>query len=291
MKLTTVRINSYFGDNPELQKIRIEAHKKQLDFWQSRGYKIVVYAYRYEDEWFEPNVRYITTPPDKKVLIAAARNILLEDFYNSNEDFSFFLDNDAILYADKQHLDGNDFLTVFNKTDINDLNHVDCFGPVDPRQLPFSEFNKRNADMLSDNLYFELIPGIKGTMFCLKNLNKFYGKKIFMDDERFPVGQGEVVASEDRHFAANLLWNGFGNYLCRNIILKEIVPDNSTWLPDTMTRGESVSRDTPFYRIMREDFGLTMKKNNLDYTKLYMKSQKPKDSYVRKNPGEGFFYE
>lgn len=289
-KLSTVRINSYFGEKPELQELRRKAHERQVEFWQERGYEVVVYAYRYQPEWFIEGVRYITTPPEQKVLIAAARNILMKDFYESDEDYSFFLDNDAVVYNGPQHLDGNDFFNVFNGLDMDDLKHVDCFAPIDPRQTPFTDFNKKNAHILDSNLMFNLSPVLKGTMYCLKNLKKFYGREIYMDDERFPVGQGEIVASEDKHFASTLLWNQFGVYELRNLILKEIVPNDSTWLPETMTRGESVDKNSAYYQIMKDEFGIGMIGDRLDYSAIKRKSQKPKQVIVPKNPQEkGFF--
>lgn len=282
MNIKRARIISWMGKSSVLEK-RLKAHNKQIDWLIERDIKPVVFTQEWKEEWYRSGVEYIKWN-GPRLFPGAARNFLLEHLYNSDENFSIFADDDSILYDNTQHCDGKDFIDIFNKIDIKDLNNIDSFLPISPRQSPFTEMYKRNEDKLKKYLWFKLAHRAKGSWFVLRNMKKFYDKEYYIKDELFVREDGSMVGGEDNHFVLSLLNDGYGCYELQNIILNEITSSNSTWVDDD---SERMSDD--FHRILKKSFNLPMKGNRLDFSVIKMVGKKPREVFVSKIKENEFF--
>lgn len=285
MKISTVRIISWFG-NDEIRDKRKEIHNKQVDWFLSKGLKVQVFCQQYKEEDYRNDVEYIKSEFPNVLLPGTARNFLLESFYNSNEDYSFFCDNDSVLYDNIQHIDGSNFISILNEITEQNI-HVDCYLPIIPMHTPFSDFAKKNEHILNKNLMFKRTYKLKGSLFVLRNLKKFYNKEVYFDQDSFTNKEGKIISGEDMGFACELISQGFGVYECKNIILKEFSTNLSTWVDDISKR--LLTMDV-FSVIMNKKFGIEIKNGKLDYqTWLKKKFNHPKEVLIPKAKEKGFF--
>ena len=282
MNITRARIISWMGKESVVEK-RLKAHNRQVDWLLERGVKPLVFAQEWKNEWYRSDVDYIKWTGDR-LLPGAARNHLLKEFYTTDENFSIFADDDSILYDDVQHCDGKNFIPLFNNIDIEELNNIDAFLPISPRQSPFSEMYKQNEDKLKKYLWFKLAHRAKGSLFFLRNMKKFYNKEYYIEDELFKRPDGTMIGGEDNHFNLTLLKDGYGCYELQNILLNELAGNSSTWVDD-----DSERMTDELYTILEKSFDLPRKGNRLDFSNIKKIGKKPKDMLVCKIKEKGFF--
>ena len=273
--LKSVRIISWFGTND--REKRVNAHARQVNWFKERSYEVIVFAQNYNEDEYIPGVRYIKHNGNV-MLPGDARNVLLKDFYESDESWSAFADNDSILYCDTQHLDGNEFLSLFNSASGNyDL--VDYFIPSDPAQTPFTKFFDDNKLSLSNNFWFSRTHKGKGSFFVLKNLSKFYKKEVYCKQSLFSEN-GKLISGEDIAFTLDLIQNGFRTYELKNILLNELCRNVSTWNNNVDERKESIIK---FREIISNEFDIDCTDKNPKWSS-WMKthSTAPKTHLVSK---------
>lgn len=139
----TVYIPSFFNGYTE----RIDLFNKCIESYLSLGFNIVIYWMN--DDTYKINDDRIIYINSNKVLNASmARNILLNIFYDSDEDLAIFSDDDTIL---------NDYLKYDFDFDVLSLTNDYS-----------SELRKTY--------------NISSSFILLKNINKKYGKKYFFDE-------------------------------------------------------------------------------------------------------------
>jgi len=239
MLLDTAYILSYFG-NDEVREKRKEFHKRQLEwlFSQKPDMKVVIYAQGYKPEDFikQDNIRYIVNegallPP------GPARNMLLKDFYSSDNDYGLFMDNDSVLY---EHYEGKDIINFINDRGKEFLRRVDCFYPLDPRKKPFRKYIEQNKDMFEKNFVLNNVDNLKTSLFFLKNLRKHFDKDFHMKyngiEELYFDEEFEVL--EDVDFGFCLVITRRRVYEAPSLILKEFAVNDSTLFKDDKSRNK-----------------------------------------------------
>lgn len=226
MNLQKMYIISWFGDGPTVEK-RIKMHDNQLSWCFKNNLEPIVLAQNYKDEYYRPNVSYIKHYGEV-LRFGEARDILLKQYYNSDEDFAIFADNDTYLYTGEKYGLNDHIIEIMKTTDIEQFDNVDLFYPLNPAFVPFSKDLEKN--IVSDRYSLRMKPGyVAAQMFFLKNLKKHYDKEIYYDPN-FVLPDRSILPAEDQEFPINLIHNGFSSFLCKNLIKKdEGLHNNSTW--------------------------------------------------------------
>lgn len=266
-------IISYFGSKENLltRAKRYLNHNKQVKWWHEfdPNLKIVILAMDYDPhEYLDLDyVDYIIHPV---VRPAAARNVLLELFYNSQDPWALFLDNDVILnhHKDWPHTHFN--INQFIRANPNSLKDITLFAPHFDR-VPgdgafTSKYNNTSEKYLdvkwnSELCFDRLFVSLAGAMFFYQN----QGQKIYMDTDIFPA--------EDQEFCLNLYLQGYKTYKLRNIIMKEYNLA-STWAKDRASRvqGQQIA-----YEFMSKKYNLPDKRHSWkSYTKNILNLDIPK---------------
>lgn len=136
---------------------------------------------------------------DKPIIPAKVRNFHLNNFYNSDENISLFIDDDNIIETyDKKYSIFDFFYKYFLNLNFDTMNFKGCRY----RNI------KRDFCILSPSL------GFNSGSFLIKNLYKKYNKKIFFDED--------FTALEDMNFGLELGFNKFKNYECEDPYFKEL---------------------------------------------------------------------
>lgn len=211
-----VYIISYLPDEPKLRQTRLKYHTRQLNWlrnWSNDLY-ITVCAQNYQPHELQTQLvdRYIEKD---KLSPSKARNVLLQEFYQSDEDWCLFLDDDSILYDNENHPDTPQFIEKFF---IYDLENVDVFWPIDPSRWPTAQLNA--IGQLDDWYKLVGVDHLKTSFWFIRNFKKFYNEELYFDES--------MSHGEDGEFALRLLTNNKSLYQIYNIKLKEIGKDNST---------------------------------------------------------------
>ncbi len=206
-------IISYFGTDERTINRRLEEHNKQIDWFLDidKRIRFLILAQEYKRAWFRSESRITYTRLKNHVTPGPARNLILKDFYGSDNRWAIMLDNDTTLY---DHMDGK---TVFTHM----IDHperweaVDMWYPLDPAREGFNERYKKS-------LYKEFFVlerkqvQVKGSMMVIKN-NK---EPIAFRDQY----------SEDTEFSIENMYRGRAVYQNTNTVLKEVVSLNYSTL-------------------------------------------------------------
>jgi hypothetical protein len=221
---------------------------------------IVVYAQGYEKEDFREGVQYITNTTGQIDRPGPARNILIEEFYKTNQDFCLLMDNDIILYEGEKYCDSDNLVSILQNMPIESLDGVDVFEPLNPTQTPFSAFFEENKEILQSNLYLKRRPNISGQSLFIRNFRKFGMKEHFYDDW-FDEKTGKIIMGEDVAFGLELTKDGKGVYSLMNAVRKDMGWTVSSWCKNPELRKQSF--DT--LKKILPTLGVGMKKGNLDW--------------------------
>lgn len=254
-KFEKMYIISWFGNNEHSEK-RYEIHQRQLEWCFSSSLQPVVLAQNYRDDQYTNNVEYIKH--NGEVLKAIqARNVLLYQFYNSDEDFAVFADNDCYLYSGEKYGANDKFAEIIRNIPFENFENVDMLIGLDPATSPFTkdlQLNKQN-----DEVSWRLLPGfIASGFFILKNLKKHHNKEIYFD-ENFIKSDGSIIACEDQDFPIQLIHENMGVFICKNLIRKEEGATNSTWNNDRDSRRK---RTTEGHDFISHKFKLPIQKTS-----------------------------
>ncbi|MDA9373926.1 hypothetical protein N9R43_00955 [bacterium] len=236
-----IYIIAYHGNDPETRQKRSDNHNKQIEWWldYDTDIEIRILAQDFiEDEyWDNTRVKYIDRL-DSPVPPAGARNILLNHFYDTDEQWAIFADSDAILNLHPNfphtHLIISDILRKFPEN----FKDVDLFWPHwDGRPGDgafYDKFNNvdpayKSVDWVNELCFDRKFGSMKGTMFFLKN-----NSKRIMMDESFN-GTGKLIPGEDDEFAIAMALANYKTYILRNTMLKEFTA-GSTHAGEQSTR-------------------------------------------------------
>ena len=217
-----IGIISYLPDNPELRSNRLDKHKRQLELFKTLNVPIFIVAQNYKQEELTniPNINYYVT--EKGIGPANARNILLQTFYNSQEDYMMLCDDDIVFYEYYGIRDFfNELITNPNKF-IDDLDYI---RGVMASKVPFKQtvYDQR---LNLTHYVFEDRDTIGTTALAIvKNFKKYYNKEIYYEDLNVSEGNGY----EDKDFCCKLKINNIKTHVLDTFILKAFnYTDNST---------------------------------------------------------------
>ena len=211
-----VYIISYLPDELELRQKRLAYHTRQLQWLRNwhNDLHITVCAQNYTQAELQHNLvdEYYQRP---KIGVSKARNVLLEQFYSSDEDWCLFMDDDSILYDNERHVDTPNFV---NKFFSYDLTNIDAFWPIDPSRWPTAQLNTQGQ--LDDWYKLVGVDHLKTSFWFYRNTKKFYNQELYFDES--------LRHGTDGEFALKLLTNNRSLYIIQNIKLKELGKDHST---------------------------------------------------------------
>ena len=263
LKCSNIHIISYLGTS-NVEK-RLQIHDRQLDWAHSQNLSPIVYAQHYTDDQYRNNVTYIK---NNGMLHrqTEARNILLEHFYKSDDDFAVFADNDCYLYQGSKYGYNDTFIKTFTNIPLSNLEHIDLFTAINPKNQPFTKDFAENAKLYED--YWRFTPNyIASGLFVLKNLKKHYDMELYFDNN-FIRPDRSIIACEDQDFPIQLIHKNLGTYTCNNIVMKEEGSNTSTWtVDDKLVRQQKTTEGHDF---ISKKFDLPIQK------------QSPKGSWMRK---------
>lgn len=260
MKLNNIYIVSWFGNDPELAKKRRAVHLTQLDWCKKHNLHPVIYAQGYNESDYVDGPTYIKHT-GSILHPGPARNVLLQHFYQSDDDFGVFADNDGILYEGSQHGDSANYIKIMRSLPIEEFTAIDLIDPLNPARMAFAK--EIQDDIYKTNLVYRRANKIKGTLFFLKNIKKYKDTELFFDEVIFN-DNGKMLPGEDTEFCLAALFKGLGCYYTYNAIVNELATEHSTW-----TSTNEHSNIVPIYEMMNSKYGCTLYKIPEDIVKTF----------------------
>lgn len=233
MKLTNIYIISWFG-NDDVSEMRRKFHTKQLEWAKSKNLQPVVLAQDYKATDYVDGVTYIDADISNGILLpSAARNILLQEFYKTDDDFAIFADNDAVLYNENQLSESINFIELMRNMSVESMDGVDIISFTNPAVVPFKK--ELSKEIYRDNFVFSRIYYTTGPIHALKNLKKHHGVELFYDADAFN-DNGKIITCEEHDFCINAMYHGAASYLVANVLMHEYGRSTSTWVDSDANR-------------------------------------------------------
>lgn len=276
MKLETAYIISYLPRD-DLREKRIEIHNRQIDYWLSKGLSVMVYAQGYGINDFRNDVKYIANVFGHIDRPGPARNVLLREFYNTDDDFCLLMDNDIICYEGPKYCDSDNLIEILRAIPIEAMAGIDVFEPLNPTQTPFSAFYEQHALTLNENLFFKRRPNISGQSLFIKNMVKHHGKEFFYDDW-FDEKNGKIIMGEDVDFGLTLTKNGLGVYSLMNAVRKDMGWTVSSWCKNPELRKQAFET----LKAILPSLGVGSKNGKLDWAGFADRHHIPRQKLVPK---------
>ena len=214
-------------------KAREEVFVKTKEFWESYDWKVIPI---YNDKQH----------PSK------ARNKLLRNFYDSNEDWICIADDDQVLMTEEEFKDFGAVRTIVGEVDYPKLNYRQfltnneqifnnenlpiSFGPSSCVNLAgrwnmvrlAKQYN--DSQIFNDNWVFERFAKVAYILFQ-QNTKKKFNKEFFQDTS--------IGGLEDWEFSMQQIDNGFATARLDNIICKEISKRTSLFEAETVKESQS----------------------------------------------------
>ena len=263
MQLNNIYIISWFGNNPEIRAKRIEIHNRQLAWVEKQKLTPIILAQHYEDNEYQPGLKYIRIEKNQPLLLpAAARNVLLKQFYTSEDDMALFADNDTRFYSGPQHGDSANFVEIMRAIDADDFLNIDLVQFTNPARTPFKK-TLANSIFRTD-LVFRRAYSVYGPIFLIKNLKKHHYKELYFSDTNFQTAEGKIINGEEIDFGVKFLMNGLKCYSTMNVIYDEMGRTKSTWTATNAARSNATA-----WEIINRTWNLKFRPNNrFDWTTI-----------------------
>jgi hypothetical protein len=218
-------IISYFGEKLETQWRRQALHYQQLCcLLQQPGItEIVILAQDY-DKLMKNGV--VTRPPHYLLLDhpriryvwqstvlkpGAARNVLIQDFNQTQEPWAMFLDNDAVLDP-RWH--GTEVVNIIERNATQLAAIASVLSVMSPRHQPYTRYLEANAQLLTTHLPLHKTNYNKTTLFFLRN-ETLMGNAPITFDETLPC-------LEDYEYQARQLAMGGAIYQMKSVIMNDM---------------------------------------------------------------------
>ena len=288
-----IYIIAYHGTDPETRQKRSDNHNKQIEWWldydKEIEIRILAMDFIESEYWDNSRIKYIDrldgpTPP------ASARNILLNHFYDTNEQWAVFADSDAILnlHPNFSHTHNNICATLRDNPDS--FGDVDLFCPHNDQRPGdgafYDNFNcvdkdYKGVDWDNDLVFDRKLTHMKGTLFFVKNNSE----RLLMDEyfNVHPEGTKSILGGEDDEYMVRFVMSNKGTYMLRNVMLKEMTA-GSTW-SDTESRksDEALRNDRIAHNYSlpddRSKWTKFIKKNHTGYPRQLRINVNKKDNF------------
>ena len=232
-----IYIISYRGTDAALKPKRVQFHKNQLTqlvklFPQS---PITVVAQNYIDVELEQEVTtYIRTG---QMYPAQARNIMLKQFYESNEDWALFIDDD-ILFKEEYHplaFIDNLVAGLYNTNPVTLI--MPSYGMLRPINGPLLDAK----EITTNNFILEGNTKFRSGMFLIRNIKKFTGKEYYFDEV--------LKTNEDYAFGCELIKNNMYVHTHWNIVAHDQGQNDSVLM---LEAGSNVRFNDVFIQLEEE---------------------------------------
>ena len=247
-----IYVIAYHGSDPDTRFKRQRNHDDQIAWWLDYDseieFRILAMDFLDSEYWDNPRVTYIDRL-DTPIPPASARNILLNHFYDTDEEWAIFADSDAILnlHPKFKHTHRNICEDLRNHTDA--FSDVDLFCPHNDQRPGdgafYDKYNNvdpayKNVDWNNELVFDRKLTHMKGTLFFVKNNQE----RILMDEyfNVHPTGSKPFLGGEDDEFMVRFVMENKGTYMLRNIMLKELT-GGSTWSDTTSRKDDEKMRD------------------------------------------------
>jgi hypothetical protein len=227
---------------------------KQVVAWtKSKKLKPIIIAMEWEGLEDTTNILVpFKMPPGQ------ARNIGLNHFYSTEDDYCIILDDDTWIEQ------GDDIIDTMRKIDYPDVNVVTVLDQEEESRLE-----------VDPNHIFRFPSMITSGVFIVKNQ-----KKLFFNPE-FRYKNGKLVYGEDVNFLMRSWYEGLGGWEVTTSMVnrsrdRSVTP--STWYYKPTSKSQQ-----DVYRLLQQDF--PVEKNGCgmqpDCAEMYI-NKKPKDFRIRK---------
>lgn len=202
---------------------RYSNHRLQVEYFRSKGLDVFVFAQNYTDEIKLDGVTYLEWD-GKRRLPGDARNVCLQHFYSSDEDYTVLMDDDIILdetVYKQPHHDGISFLDEFRAYRMEDVEAIDVFSTLQPKFDAYGVIFTKNKDQMKDYWVFKRRPQLTGQLVFIKNLRIHKGFEVFYP-ENWATPDGEVLYGEDQAFTIDCQIRGANCFQLENIVFKDM---------------------------------------------------------------------
>lgn len=212
-----IGIVSYLPDDVNLSNIRIGIHKKQIEYLTSLfpNEKLHIVAQHYPDSYYLGNDNIIYHKYKDGLGAAGARNVILDMFYNSNDDILYLTDDDVLSYG---YYDSDQFVYDFYYQSMYADSDVDMVIPLFPDFSPFKQVIYEKYDYTNYHILKKATINCCPNLILMRNVYKRYGKKLFYDNSK-PLNDPDAV-SDDLKFLTDFMINGWKAYTCMNWVKK-----------------------------------------------------------------------
>lgn len=266
-----IGVISYLPDN-ELRTKRFEACCTQIEWLHKlfNNEKIIVIAQNYNDrECCCEGVDYIRY--ENGIGAGKARNIILEKFYNSEEDWLFLADDDTIAY---EYYHYENFIHEIMSNNIK-FQKIDAVSAVEPEYHPYKKLNYQDKANLTHYKFEPRELNSGSATSIIRNIRKYYNKEIYYPNTDANKGEGR----EDIEFLLNWLLSGLNWYTMDTWIRKSLCFDQSSIFgKDTKARDKLLMHDLDVVCDKYKEYGLKRQVNGKitwgTFNKCFNKSEK-----------------
>ena len=273
-----IGVISYLPDN-DLRTKRFAAVCKQIEWLYTifGSSKAIVVAQNYRDyECSRTDVEYIRYPVG--IGAGKARNVILNKFYNSDEDWLFLCDDDTVAY---EYYNYREFIWEIMSNDEK-FSMIDAVSAVEPEYHPYKKLNYEDKANLTHYKFEPRELNSGSATSIIRNIKKYHGKEIYYPNTDASKGEGR----EDVEFLLEWLLAGLNWYTMDTWIRKSLCFDQSSIFgKDTKARDKLLMHDLDVVCDKYKEYGLQRQTNGKitwgNFNKDYNKSEKI--LYIKRN--------
>lgn len=229
---------------PDIAEERLEILGEVVCWCESKNLKPCIIAMEWEDAWYDsfPEVDWVKY--DFKLCPGNARNVALNHFYTTEEDYCIILDDDTWI------AEGDDIIDWIQKASEDECKDFDLLSVTD------EEFKR--VDFEPSETTHKLIGMIRlvSGVFIIKNLRKHYKKSVWFNTNFISTPKG-LLYGEDMNFMHRMHYEGFQAFevfssLTNSSRNRDITP--STWVETTIRDQQKIFGQTPLQMFTGLDF-------------------------------------
>lgn len=210
---------SYLPSN-ELRAQRHEAARVQIDWFNKvlPNEKIISVAQAYNESEYIDGVLYRKF--DTPIGAGTARNVILNEFYNSDYDWLLLCDDDTVAY---EYYNYKSFIKdVVNNP--NKFDGIDAISALEPEYHPYKKLNYQDKNNLTHYKFEPRELNSGSATSLIRNIKKYYGKELYYPNIDASTGFGR----EDMEFLFAWLKSDLTWYTMDTWIRKSLCFDKSS---------------------------------------------------------------